>query len=74
MDIRSQLLSEINSHQAKHGLSDKRFGEEAMRDPTFVYRLRKGAGVTVRTIDRVRSYMMQRPAEPVAQQAGGIFE
>jgi len=72
MDIRDQLISEIDSYKSMHGLSDKKLGETLMRDPTFIYRLRNGAGVTLRTVEKIRAHITAAPV--AAKQGEGIFE
>jgi hypothetical protein len=57
MDIRQQLVDEIDTFLARHLMTAADFGIAAMRDIAFVYKLRKGRDVRVSTVDRVRTYM-----------------
>lgn len=52
------LIQAIDAFCAKHGMSDARFGELAMKDNRFVYRLRNNRrGVRIDTADRIRDFM-----------------
>ena len=57
MDIRQQLVDEIDTFLARHSMTAADFGIAAMSDIAFVYKLRKGRDVRVSTVDRVRAYM-----------------
>ena len=57
MDIRQQLVDEIDTFLARHSMTAADFGIAAMRDIAFFYKLRKGRDVRVSTVDRVRKYM-----------------
>ena len=52
------LLQEIDEFLAETGMTQTRFGLEAMNNSSFVRQLRNGHSVTLRTMDRVRSFML----------------
>lgn len=52
-----ELLGEILAFIAGNPMSESTFGVRAINDGKLVGRLRSGAGLTVRTIERVRSFM-----------------
>lgn len=71
MDIRAELLSEIDAFRAglpPHvRMAETTFGRLAVDDGKFVQRLRDGKGVTLATIERVRAFIKnyrQQPAPP----------
>ena len=49
--------SRINRFLTKSGLTWSKFGREALRDPQFLFRIAKGRQPTVKTIDRVDTFM-----------------
>ena len=52
-----QFRAEITKFLSVNRWTKTRFGRTAMNDPNFVFRLYKGRGVSVRTVDRVRAFM-----------------
>jgi hypothetical protein len=57
MNQHEAFLKEIEDFLTATGMAPTRFGREAVSDPHFVARVRRGGNVTYRTSDRVRSYM-----------------
>lgn len=51
------LLREVEKFFAASQISAARFGREAMRDPRFVFDLRKGREPGHRTVKRVRAFL-----------------
>jgi 2,4-dienoyl-CoA reductase-like NADH-dependent reductase (Old Yellow Enzyme family) len=51
------LLSEVEKFLRTSEIPAARFGREVMRDPLFVFDLRKGREPRVRTVTRVRAYL-----------------
>ena len=51
------LLQEIDAFLGRTGMTPTRFGQEVMNNSSFVRQLRRGGSVTLRTVDKVRSYM-----------------
>jgi 2,4-dienoyl-CoA reductase-like NADH-dependent reductase (Old Yellow Enzyme family) len=52
-----QLLREVERFLRNSEIPAARFGREVMRDPRFVFDLRKGREPRTRTINRVRAYL-----------------
>jgi hypothetical protein len=65
MSTREKLLAAIDAFLARHEMPQSQFGIEAMRDPSFVMRLRAGGQLRSDTIDKVeefiRDYKQARP-------------
>jgi len=57
----SALLEEITAFCRKNGLAESTFGRMAVNDGKFVSRLRDGGGLTMATVDRVRSFIAGAP-------------
>ena len=51
------LLAEIEAFCREADIAEATFGSRAAKDGKFVKRLREGAGVTIRTVDNVRTYI-----------------
>ncbi len=60
MSTRDQVLEEIESFMARHGMSAGDFGIKCMRNPSFVYRLREGHDIRASSIDKVRAFIAAR--------------
>lgn len=68
--LRDQLLADIEAFLTRTGMDPSRFGRDAMNDPAFVPRLRDGADVRARTVDRIRKFMSEH-GRPLARKAKG---
>ena len=62
--IHADLLSDIEAFCAARGLSDSKFGMEAMGDPTFLWDVRAGRELRRATIRRVRDWMQSQRIKP----------
>lgn len=51
------LLREVEKYLSASEISAARFGREVMRDPRFVFDLRKGREPRLGTVNRVRAYL-----------------
>ena len=51
------LLREVEKFLSASQISAARFGRDAMRDPRFVFDLRKGREPRLRTVYKVRAYL-----------------
>jgi hypothetical protein len=66
------LLSKIAAFCKDVGISEATFATRAVNDGKFVGRLRNGAGITIKTIDRVHAYIaaereqLGKPEQPAA--------
>jgi len=63
MSITAALLADIEAFLAEAEMAETTFGLRALNDGKFVSRLRSGAGITVKTIDRVRAYIATERAK-----------
>lgn len=52
-----ELLTKIAAFCEEAGISEATFATRAVNDGKFVGRLREGAGITVKTVDRVHAYI-----------------
>lgn len=62
MSIQAELLADIARYIAERGIAESTFGRLAVNDGKFVERLRQGGGVTVKTVERVRKFLVQEAA------------
>lgn len=56
-DVIMQLLREIERHLNRSDMKPTRFGRDAVRDPRFVFDLRRGREPRPATVERVRSFL-----------------
>ncbi len=61
---RTLFLDAIDAHRERHGMSRTRFGRTMMKDPTFVFRMKKGRNPRVATADKL---LVKMGHEPVGQ-------
>ena len=52
-----QLLREVEKFLRTSEIPAARFGRDVMRDPRFVFDLRKGREPRIETVNRVRAYL-----------------
>lgn len=57
MSTRSELLQEIHVFVSETGIPEGRLGRLSINDPGLVSRLRRGGGLTIANLDRVRAFM-----------------
>ncbi len=67
MSTRDQILAEIEAFLERHKMSAGEFGIQCMRNPSFVYRLRRGQGILDSSIDRARAFMAEHDKRPLAR-------
>ena len=58
-----EFLDEIGRYCREAGLAESTFGRLAVNDGKFVARIRDGGRITAHTLDRVRGFMAENPAE-----------
>ena len=58
---RTRFLDAIDAHIERHGISRTRFGRTTMKDPTFVFRMKKGRNPRVVTVDKLLVKMGHEP-------------
>lgn len=59
MSLTAKLLADIEAFLAEADMAETTFGLRALRDGKFVSRLRSGAGITIKTLDRVNAYIAE---------------
>jgi hypothetical protein len=67
MNTRSTILSRIEAFMADHDMTEREFGLRAVNDNKFIPRLRRGYGVTLRSIERAEAFMSRACATEAAQ-------
>lgn len=60
------LLDDIAAFIAAHGLSERKFGEEALNDKNFVSDIREGRSPSLNTVERLRRFMSTYPNHKIA--------
>lgn len=67
MTLYEQFLSECETYRLASGMTETGFGVAALRDPGFLFKLKKGErSPTIKTIDRVRQWMADNPPKVAA--------
>lgn len=56
------VLPLVEKYLATNGMSARRFGMAAMRDPNFVFDLRDGRKIRAATIDKVMDFIVRGEA------------
>ena len=64
--LQQEFTDEIEAYLAESGLTPTVFGRMVLKDPSFVFRLRKGRSCGAKTIDRVRAYISDQRQEMAA--------
>ena len=67
---RVQILGEISGFLAEFQIGKSSFGTEAAGDGNLVRRLKRGEGITIDKLDRIRGYMAGKRAEQAARETG----
>ena len=65
-----QILSEIAGFLADFQIGKAEFGIKAAGDGSLVARLRRGDGINIKKLDRIRAYMAGQRAERAARETG----
>lgn len=55
------LLSDIDAFIQIHGITERKFGEEALNDKNLVADIRSGRSPSLNTAERIRQFMMTYP-------------
>jgi 2,4-dienoyl-CoA reductase-like NADH-dependent reductase (Old Yellow Enzyme family) len=69
MALLESFLADIETFLAERGMEASLFGREALRDPNFVFELRKGRCPNLRTIERVGEFMAQRTSKSMRSES-----
>lgn len=62
MDIRADLLTEIERFLDGRKMTESTFGKKAVNDGKFVKRLREGGNVTIDRVEKAQRYMRDEQA------------
>ena len=62
----TRFLADIEGYLTAAGMDPTTFGKRAMKDPQFVFDLRKGRVPSATTLDRVWGWMRDNAPEKVA--------
>ena len=65
MSYSKTFAAAIHGFIVDHGISPRRFGQQALRDPGFLSSLKRGRSPRLRTTDRVLAFMSYQPISPV---------
>lgn len=65
MSYSKTFSTAIHGFIADHGISQRRFGQQALCDPGFLSSLKRGRSPRLETTDRVLAFMSYRPVSPV---------
>src|SRR5262249_54216821 len=83
MEQVAALVKEIETFCRQAGLAETTFGRQAVNDGKLMRRLREGKGITLKTMERARSYMQShsighgaeapnKPAQPADRRPAGL--
>ena len=61
-----QLISDIEAFISAHDLTERRFGELALNDKNFVSDIRDGRSPSLKTVDKLKRFMMTYRPDAVA--------
>ena len=73
MSYSNTFSAAIHGFIADHGISQRRFGQQALRDPGFLSSLKRGRSPRLGTTDRVLAFMSYQPISPVFLREIEIF-
>lgn len=62
MFTQQDFLDQIEAYIAAQGLTPTAFGEKVVKDPNFVFELRKGRSPSLAIVERVQVYMARERA------------
>jgi len=63
MTLRETFLSDVEAFLSERRMDASLFGRNALKDPNFVFDLRKGRCPNLRTIQRVSEFMAARASK-----------
>ena len=56
---RERLLQKIEAFMRQNKMHATDFGKRALKDPNFVFRLRNGRDITLTTLDKLETFMLE---------------
>ena len=72
MTLIEAFLADVEAFLSERGMEASLFGRNALKDPNFVFDLRRGRCPNLRTIQRVRAFMAGYGAKPVRSSSHAI--
>ena len=72
--IGPEFASEVEAFLSETGIGERLFGSRAAGDPSFVTKLRNGAGLRLYTVERVRAWLRVNKRALMAELRSGIGE
>ena len=67
--LKEQFLAEIQGFLDRSGMKRSRFGQDAFKDPTFVFDLEKGRIPSLDTVERARAFISAYEARSESEAA-----
>ncbi len=64
MNPMTELLSRIEQHCQRRGISESTFGRYVVNDGKFVRRLKGGGSMTIKTLERVEAALRSKTSRP----------
>ena len=74
LPIGPEFASEVETFLFEIGIGERQFGSRAAGDPSFVTKLRNGAGLRLYTVERVRAWMRVNKRALMAELRSGSGE
>jgi hypothetical protein len=65
MSLLKSFIADVEAFLTERGMEASLFGRDTLKDPNFVFELRKGRCPNLRTIERVSAFMAQRTSKPM---------
>ena len=72
MTLLESFLVDVEAFLSERGIEASLFGRSALKDPNFVFDLRKGRCPNLRTIQRVRAFMAAHSSKPARAESQAV--
>jgi len=72
MTLLESFLVDVEAFLSERGMEASLFGRNALKDPNFVFDLRRGRCPNLRTIQRVRAFMAGYSSKPAGVDSQAI--
>lgn len=69
IDEIAELIADIEVYCKKAEMSESTFGRQVVNDGKFVSRIRNGKGVTLKTLNKTRTYLREHPVDSTGRNA-----
>ena len=73
MTLLDSFMADIEAFRSEQSMEASLFGRRALKDPNFVFDLRKGRCPNLRTIQRVSAFMTAYPSKPARAKSQATF-